>query len=284
MNNFHQSPQAYVGHVTLNVMDLNRSIPFYTEMLGFNILNQTATSVDFTADGSTSLLTINQPAHVTPRPQRTTGMYHFALLLPQRSDLADLLAHFITTGLPYGASDHLVSEALYIADPDGNEIEIYTDRQADEWTWLEDGVQMTIDPINGHDLLTLRNPEGWQGLPAKTIMGHIHLYVSELQATADFYVKGLGFAIASRYSDQALFLSTGNYHHHIALNTWMGVGAPTPPENSTGLDFYTIVYPDATARETAIQNVIALGGSVVEKGENFLTIDPAGNHILLSLS
>ena len=82
MNNFHQSPQAYVGHVTLNVMDLNRSIPFYTEMLGFKILNQTATSVDFTADGSTSLLTINQPAHVTPRPQRTTGMYHFALLLP----------------------------------------------------------------------------------------------------------------------------------------------------------------------------------------------------------
>ncbi|MBP8693736.1 MAG: VOC family protein, partial [Enterococcus sp.] len=182
MNNFHQSPQAYVGHVTLNVMDLNRSIPFYTEMLGFKILNQTATSVDFTADGSTSLLTINQPAHVTQRPQRTTGMYHFALLLPKRSDLADLLAHFITTGLPYGASDHLVSEALYIADPDGNEIEIYTDRQADEWTWLEDGVQMTIDPINGHDLLTLRNPEGWQGLPAKTIMGHIHLYVSELQA------------------------------------------------------------------------------------------------------
>lgn len=281
--NFHQAPQIYVSHVTLKVFDLNRSITFYTEVLGFKILNQTPTSSDLTANGSTSLLTIHQPKNVVPRPTRTTGMYHFALLLPQRSDLADFLAHFITIGLPFGASDHAVSEAIYIRDPDGNEIEIYADRAPEEWSWPKEEVKMTIDPINEPELLALRNPEGWQGLPKKTIMGHIHLHVAELQKTADFYTKGLGFNIVSRYGDQALFLSTGNYHHHIALNTWMGVGAPTPPANSRGLDFYTIVYPEAATRKQALQNLKSLGATVNEKDNNFLTVDPAGNHLLLSL-
>lgn len=282
---FHQAPNFYVRHVALKVLDLALSIAFYTEVLGFKILAQTATSVDFTANGSTSLLTITQPKEVIPRLRHTTGMYHFALLLPERSDLADFLTHIIAIGLPYGASDHAVSEAIYIADPDGNEIEIYHDRSPEEWLWQKDEVTMTIEPLNRSDLFTHQSKQGWQGLPIGTIMGHIHLYVSELDRTADFYTKGLGFDIVSRYNNQALFLSTGNYHHHIALNTWMGQGIPAPSRNSSGLDFYTIVYPDQVARNQAVQKVKALGAVVVhEKNGNFSTIDPAGNHLLLSLS
>src|SRR5690606_4944413 len=133
-----------------------------------------------------------QPENVQPKAGRTTGLYHFAILLPSRADLSAFLKHIIRAGVQLGASDHLVSEALYFSDPDGNGIEVYRDRPSNEWSWSNDQVKMVTDPLDGQGILMESNKE-WNGLPADTVMGHIHLHVSHLDNTEDFYVNGLGF-------------------------------------------------------------------------------------------
>ena len=180
---FHSKPNTYVGHVNIKVQDLDRSLTFYQEVLGFQVLAQTDKKVTLTTDGKTSVLSIEQPENVVAKQGKTTGLYHFALLLPKRSDLADLVYHFTEIGFKYGSSDHLVSEALYLSDPDGNGIEIYIDRAPSEWSWVNDEVAMTVDPLNFEDLLTESKQQPWKGLPAGTVMGHLHLHVSELKQT-----------------------------------------------------------------------------------------------------
>ena len=186
-------------------------------------------------------------------------------------------------GFRYGSSDHLVSEALYLSDPDGNGIEIYIDREPSEWTWSNGEVAMAVDPLNFEDLLSEGKQQSWKGLPAGTVMGHIHLHVSELKKTEEFYSKGLGFEVVNRYGDQALFISTGKYHHQIALNTWAGVGAPTPPLNSVGLESFTIVLADEAARNNVIAQLKSIGASVTEENGSFVSYDPSGNRIYLGI-
>lgn len=280
---YHSKPNTYVKHVNIKVEDLDRSLTFYQEVLGFQILEQTDKTADLTADGETSILSIEQPENVVPKQGRTAGMYHFALLLPKRSDLADFFHHLLTIGLKYGASDHFVSEAFYISDPDGNEIEIYIDSDPSGWTWNNGEVVMGVDPLKFENLLSERTGESWKGLPTKTIMGHIHLYVSELKMTEEFYSKGLGYEVVSRYGDQALFISTGKYHHHIAMNTWMGVGIPPAPINSVGLESFTIILENEEARNKVIAQLRAIGATVTEENSSFLTQDPSGNRIYLGI-
>ena len=280
---FHNKPNTYVGHVNIKVQDLNRSLTFYQEVLGFQILEQTDKGAKLTTDGKTSVLSIEQPENVVPKQGKTTGLYHFALLLPNRSDLADIVHHFMEIGFQYGSSDHLVSEALYLDDPDGNGIEIYIDRKPSEWTWRNGEVAMTVDPLNFKDLLSEGKQKPWQGLPVGTVMGHIHLHVSELEKTEEFYSKGLGFEVVNRYGNQALFISTGKYHHHIALNTWAGVGAPTPQGNSVGLGAFTIVLPDEAARDHVLIQLKRIGASVTEEKGSFVSSDPSGNRIYLEI-
>ena len=177
----------------------------------------------------------------------------------------------------------MVSEALYLADPDGNGIEIYIDRDPSEWSWSNGEVAMTVDPLNFEDLLSEGKQQSWKGLPAGTVMGHLHLHVSELKKTEEFYSKGLGFEVVNRYGNQALFISTGKYHHHIALNTWAGVGAPTPPENSVGLESFTIVLADEATRNNVIAQLKSIGASVTEENGSFITYDPSGNRIYLGI-
>ncbi|PIC64111.1 glyoxalase [Sporosarcina sp. P13] len=280
---FHHKPNTFVGHVNIKVQDVDRSLTFYQEIIGFQILERTDKTAKLTTDGKTSVLSIEQPEHVVPKQGQTTGLYHFALLLPTRSDLADIVHHFMETGTQFGSSDHLVSEALYLADPDGNGIEIYNDRVPSEWTWNNGEVAMTVDPLNFEELLTERNQQLWKGLPTETVMGHIHLHVSELEKTEEFYSKGLGFEVVNRYGNQALFISTGKYHHHIALNTWAGVGAPTPLENSVGLGYFTIVLPDEAARNRVITQLKGINASVTEVNGAFITLDPSGNRMYLEI-
>lgn len=280
---FHSKPNTFVGHVNIKVQDLNRSLTFYQEILGFQILEQTKKTAKLTTDGKTSVLSIEQPENVVPQQGKTTGLYHFALLLPKRSDLAEIVHHFIKIGLRYGSSDHLVSEALYVSDPDGNGIEIYIDREPSEWTWSNGEVAMAVDPLNFEDLLAEGKSQSWNGLPAGTVMGHIHLHVSELKKTEEFYCKGLGFEVVNRFGNQALFIATGKYHHQIALNTWAGVGAPTPPENSVGLESFTIVLADETARNNVIAQLKNIGAAVTEGNGSFITYDPSGNRIYLGI-
>lgn len=282
--NFHREPHIYVGQVNLKVQNLERALKFYQEVIGLKVLERTEKVANLTADGKTVLLSIEQPEQVVPVQGRTTGLYHFALLLPTRSDLAQIVQHFVHLGIRVGSSDHLVSEALYLSDPDGNGIEIYRDRDPSEWDWNQGEVAMAVDPLDFRDLLSgVSQLPAWDGLPAGTHMGHIHLHVSELAKSEDFYTQGLGFEVVNRFGTQALFISTGKYHHHIGLNTWNGVGAPTPPENSAGLQSFTLIYPNEAARDHAIANLQHIGASVIEENGIWMTSDPSGNRILLQV-
>lgn len=280
---FHQKPSTFVSHVRLKVENLERSLAYYQEIIGFDILERTSTTVELTADGKTSILSLEQPKGVKPKKPRTTGMYHFALLLPTKKDLADFVMHLAKNDVQVAAGDHLVSEALYIKDPDGNDIEIYVDRDPNVWKWSNGEVAMTTDPVNFQELLTHQVPgESWQGLPKDTIMGHIHLYVAGLDKTEQFYVEGLGFEVVNRFGGQALFLSTAKYHHHIAVNTWNGVGAPRPEENSAGMDYYRLIYNDEAAVKATIANLEKIGATITQENDRIMTSDPAGNRIQLS--
>lgn len=281
--NFHHEPITFVGQVNLKVQNLERSLAFYKEVIGFKVLAQTDRSANLTADGKTVLLSIEQPNNVVPKQGRTTGLYHYALLLPKRSDLAKIVRHFLEIGLQFGSSDHLVSEALYLSDPDGNGIEIYIDRDPSEWVWENGKVDMAVDPLNFPDLLAEGKQQSWKGLPAGTVMGHIHLHVSELKKTEEFYIKGLGFEVVNRYGAQALFISDGKYHHHIGLNTWNGVGAPTPAPNSVGLESFTLILANEEKRNELIAQLKNIGASVTEEKGSFVTTDPSGNRIYLQV-
>lgn len=282
MSNFHHKPNVYVGQVNLRVEDLQRSLKFYQEIIGFQILTQTPTKAELTANGNTALLSIEQSEKFTPKQPRTTGLYHYALLLPNRSELGKVLTHLLQAGYPLqGGSDHLVSEALYLADPDGNGIEIYADRPASTWQWRDGEVQMATEPIDAEALLAEGKGDSWTLLPPDTLMGHIHLHVAEFEKIKEFYCSGLGFEIVCRYGTQALFISTGGYHHHIGLNTWNGVGASKPPTNSVGLTQYSLVFPNVEERTNAKERLIKLGYQVESEEGDFTTEDPSGNRIRL---
>ncbi|WJV31076.1 VOC family protein [Rossellomorea sp. AcN35-11] len=279
--NFHKKPHAFIGEVNLKVEDLERSISFYQEVIGFKVMKKTVNSVTLTADGRKPLLSLVQPENVTPKQPGTTGLYHFALLPPCRSDLGRILEHLIKLNVQLGSSDHLVSEALYLSDPDGNGIEIYRDRPSSEWTWNGDQVEMTVDPIDAEGILAEAKGHSWDGLPPGTIMGHIHLHVSDLKSTEEFYAMGLGFDVVSRFGDRALFISTGGYHHHIGLNTWNGVGAPAPSKNGVGLNWFSVHFPTEEKLSATITQLESMGAAIHEQNGNILTVDPSGNQIHL---
>ncbi|CAG9621802.1 VOC family protein [Sutcliffiella rhizosphaerae] len=282
MTNFHKAPATYVGEVLLNVQNLPRSVDFYKEVIGFQVLEQTAYKASFTVDGKTPILTVQQPNDVAPKQVRATGLYHFALLLPSRADLGSILKHFIDKKVRLqGASDHLVSEALYLADPDGNGIEIYSDRSASDWKWHGTEVEMASVALDAESILEEAAGKQWTKLPNDTKMGHIHLHVSDLKEAEEFYTKVLGFDVVTRYGGQALFISTERYHHHIGLNTWNGIGAPIPAPNSVGLEWYTLVYPTDKKRIAAVEALQAHHAPLEKINEAYFTQDPSGNRLKL---
>lgn len=277
--NFHQKPTTFVASVAINVTDLKRSLDFYTQVIGFQIASQTESDATLIANGRDVLLTLVQPERVTPKQPRTTGLYHFAILLPTRQSLASIVPHLVNQGVQLGSSDHLVSEALYFADPDGNGIEIYRDRLPEEWTWQGDSVEMTVDPLNFEDLLTKETVEEWTGLPSDTVMGHIHLHVDDIGRAEAFYTQGLDFEVVTRYGHQALFISDNRYHHHIGLNVWNGVGAPQPAKHSAGLVHYTLDVQDADKQQQLAERLQAFGARVDWNENILITADAAGNEI-----
>jgi len=276
---FFQEPNVYVGEVSIKVTDLNRSIEFYEQIIGLRVLERLDGKASLTADGTTALVTLEQPNGVMPKAGRAAGLYHFAILLPSRADFSVFLRHLLETGYRFGASDHYVSEALYIQDPDDNGIEIYTDRPSAKWNWKDSLVDMATVQLDGQSVLA-ESDAPWKGMPAGTIMGHIHLHVGDVDKAQRFYNEGLGFKTVAYYP-QAAFMSTGGYHHHIAVNTWQGVGAPAPAKLTAGLSWYTLVFPNESTRENAVAQLESIGAAVAKDGDWYTTSDPSGNVIRL---
>ena len=277
--NFHTAPFTYTGEVYLNVLDLDRSVQFYKEVIGFKVLEQHSNKAILTADGKTPLLIVEQPENVTPKEPNRSGLYHFALLLPERADLGMIIKHFVQNNVRIGASDHMVSEALYLSEPDGNGIEIYTDREPSEWDWQAGNISMATDPLDAESVVAESGGQTWDGLPAGTVMGHVHLHVAHLAETEKFY-QALGFEVTTHYP-QALFMSNGKYHHHLGLNLWNGEGAPRATEGSVGLQAFALIYPNEVEVKEAIMKVEALDAKVELSGSSFITEDPSGNKIIL---
>src|SRR5690625_364962 len=173
---FFEKPNVYTGEVNINVTDLKKSVDFYQTIIGFRVLTETDDRAVLTVDGKTPLLTLMQPGNVTAKEGKTTGLYHFAVLLPCREDLSAFLRHAAQSGIRVGASDHNVSEAIYLSDPDGNGIEVYHDRPASEWSWLDGQVVMTTEPLDAESMLA-ESDKAWKGLPKTTVMGHVHLQI-----------------------------------------------------------------------------------------------------------
>jgi catechol 2,3-dioxygenase len=280
-------PATGIGLLSLTVADLARSVAFYSEALGFTVLERDGRAATLGAAGTPLLLLAERPG-ARPWPLNRdsyTGLYHFAILLPARADLGRWLRHWLGLGLPLpGQGDHLVSEALYLQDPDGNGIEVYRDRPRDEWTWVDGQVQMATDPIDLRGLLREAERAGapWTGLPAGTRLGHVHLQVGDIARAAAFYHDVLGFDIMARMPS-ALFVSAGGYHHHIGLNTWHSRGASPAPAGTAGLRFFTIDLPTQEARAAVVARIAGVGLPVLEQAGVVAVQDPWQNTILLQV-
>lgn len=282
---FHSGRATHVNHLTLKVRQLSEAKTFYQKILGLQVLSEETHKLIFTTDGTQPLLTLIQDDPFIETRDKTTGLYHFALLLPSRDDLAAFLHHLVDHNIPIGAADHFVSEALYLNDPEGNGIEVYTDRPKDQWDWQDGQVTMTTDPLNGDDLIKLsQSLPSWTKMPKKMVLGHIHLHVSNLQESERFYTHGLGYSVVTRYGDQALFLSTEGYHHHIGLNTWAGIGVRSLGEKELGLADYTIVYPDTERREHFVNQLKALDVELHRDERGMFIYDPNSIKIYLAVN
>jgi catechol 2,3-dioxygenase len=272
-----------MGSVYLKVSNMERSVKFYREVVGFEILKQTEYTVELTADGQTPLLILEKIPNAIVLPRKnTTGLYHFAILVPTRKDLSLAVRNLIKHNIHVGQADHLVSEALYIADPENNGIEIYVDRPREEWTYDDQGrVQMAVDPIEWQGLIDEAGDEEWNGLATGTVMGHVHLHVADLRAAEQFYCGILGFNIMAHMTNSALFISAGGYHHHLGLNVWAGIGAPPPPANAAGLRYYTIMLPNESELESVLTKLRNAEITVEPLEEGWFVQDPSENGILL---
>ncbi|HEU4979234.1 MAG TPA: VOC family protein, partial [Solirubrobacteraceae bacterium] len=250
-----------VGAVHVSVADLDRSIAYYEQAIGLAVRERGGALVSLGAGGDGELLVLHEEAGARPSDGHT-GLYHFALLVPERPDLARWLAHAARDRVPMtGMSDHYVSEALYLRDPDGHGIEIYWDRPREHWegqVWE----RMTTLPLDVPDLLgELGDPAGepFDGLPPGTVMGHVHLKVAAIPETVSFYRDVLGFGLMAQLGPYAAFLAAGGYHHHLGANTWESAGASPPPAGSAALRHATIVLPDEAERAAVLERVEAAG-------------------------
>lgn len=265
-----------VIQVTLKVSNLEEMTSFYQRHIGLRTNQIRQDAVGLSADGERDLLVLERIDESIPPPPDATGLYHIALLLPSRTALADQLIHFRKMGTKLqGASDHHVSEAVYLSDPEGNGIELYADREG-----IAPG-DMGTDQLPIQDVLKEASGKPWQGLPPNTVVGHVHLKVNDLDKTAAFYRDILGFDLIMQMGHSAVFLSTGGYHHHIALNTWESADGLPPPRNSTGLKQISLAADDDCWTEE-VKNKLDLNGiSATERTSGLYVTDPSGNGIHL---
>lgn len=273
-------PGTTVGMVTLAVAELDAMAHFYQSIIGLTIMNRTETSVEL-GIGKTPLVILEARPNGKQYP-RSTGLYHMAILLPTRKDLGHWLKHLVASQYPLnGAGDHLVSEALYLSDPEGNGIEMYHDRSRELWKHNENGLEMATLPVDLESLKSEAPDAEFTCLPAQTTIGHLHLRVDDIHKATNFYRDVLGFDLMAALPGAA-FLSAGGYHHHIGANIWNSRGADPPPPGSLGLVSYRIGLPNEEARNQLLIRLDKLNYPIEPVGVNQLLRDPSGNRIFLT--
>jgi catechol 2,3-dioxygenase len=279
------APDTVMGPVALTVSDLARSREFYESTLGLQAADGAGGSIVLSAGGGHPLVELHGDSSAPKLDRRATGLYHLAILLPTRLDLALALARLTETRSPLdGASDHLVSEALYLSDPDGNGIEIYRDRPREEWRHTGGQLEMATLPLDLEGILgeLTGATEPQAKAPAATTIGHVHLKVADIPDAEAFYHGILGFDVTVRGYPGALFVSAGGYHHHVGLNTWQSLRSRPPAPGSIGLRSFEVQLPDRDQLDTVVARVRAAGVAITEPDGGARVRDPSGNSVVLT--
>ena len=272
-----------LGRVRLQVGDLERSEAFYSRVLGLEAVDRSVGGAVLRAPGGTEALVelVARPGARPLSPRGRPGLYHYALLLPDRAELGRFAAHLAEIGHRFGSADHRVSEALYLTDPDGLGIEVYADRPRARWSRSEGGhLVMTTEPLDLADLTAAAGGRSFRGLSPDTVVGHIHLHVADLGEAAHFYHEALGFDKTVWNYPGALFLSAGGYHHHVGTNTWAAAASPAGPDDARLLS-WTLIVPTSAELEEATASLTSAGFRVEDVGGRRLTMDPSGTAVEL---
>lgn len=276
-------PDTRIASAAFKVADLQRSLHFYTEIIGLAKISQVDHEVLIGAAGQ-PILRLVEVRDARRQPANTTGLYHAAILWPDRRSLAIKIAQLIDLRVRFGQSDHIVSEAFYLSDPDGNGLELYRDRPRSEWDWQGETIRMAVDPIDFNDFFTeidQIDPVSSDPLaPGGTRLGHLHLRVADITKAEQFYHNLLGFDVTASMSG-ALFLSAGGYHHHLGMNTWESLNGKPPTEPSAGLLEFTIAVPLQSELERLLGVLSAAGIAFERQGSSALFYDPFLNQIRL---
>jgi catechol 2,3-dioxygenase len=269
----------HIGALGLVVRNLDRVLAFYRNVIGLAVLEHTDKIARLGA-GDVPLLELEQRPDAQRDDPRTAGLYHTAFLMPTRTDLARWVLHVAQKRAPItGMSDHLVSEAVYLDDPEGNGVEVYSDRPAETWQRSGDLIEITTDPLDVNDLARAANaqPE-YDGAPPGLRIGHVHLRVGNVDTAEAFYRDALGLAVTRRRGG-ASFMSTGGYHHHIAANVWHSAGAGARDETHTGLSWLAFEAADRPTLDTTAARLGAAGVPLTQTANGFAAQDPWGTRL-----
>jgi catechol 2,3-dioxygenase len=268
---------THIEGVRLQVADLDRSVEYYRTVLGMQVLNRAEGDAELGAGGDgPRLLELVERRGARSVPRRgLLGLYHFAVLLPDRASLGRFVAHLGAIGAHAGMSDHLVSEAVYLTDPDGLGIEVYADRPESTWRLVDRQLEMATKPMDVASVIASGEGKKWEGMPAGTRIGHVHFHVGDIDEAARFYHNGLGMDKIVWSYPGALFMSAGGYHHHVGVNTW-AAGAPPASDDDARLMDWELVVPDSGAVQAAAASIATAGFNVERDGDVMVARDPWG--------
>jgi catechol 2,3-dioxygenase len=269
-----------LGAVRLQVSDIERSLAYYREVLGLELLSRDGNAAALGPGGGDPLVRLEGRPGVRAAARRgLLGLYHFAILLPDRASFGRFIGHLSAIGVPAGSADHFVSEALYLSDPDGLGIEVYVDRPRSTWRHQRRQLYMTTEPLDVAGALAAGAGQPWTGMPPRTVMGHVHLHVGDIEQGAAFYHGALGFDKTVWDYPGALFMAAGGYHHHLGTNTW--ASGPPASDADARLLSWEIVLPEGADVQEASRSVTGAGFPVEEAGDGCGAADPWGTRVRL---